>query len=89
MRYQLYRSLTPVSTAATLASSSNMDNGSSADSNHTYEPIENAQAMFENAQAEEAADPTSGLHHATPLTLIHHDGRRVTTNQIMSLDNLR
>ena len=85
MRDQLYRSLTPVSTAATFATSSNQDNGSSADSNHTYEPIENAQAMFENIDN----DSTDGLHHATPFTLIHHDGRRVTANKIVSLDNLR
>ncbi len=85
MRDQLYRSITPVSTAATIATSSNQDNGSSADSNHTYEPIENAQAMFENIDN----DSTDGLHQATPFTLIHHDGRKVTANNIVSLDNLR
>ena len=78
LKEQLYRSLTPVSTAATLASAaSSLD---TSDSNHTYEPIETAQAMSE-AYSNQAP--------LTELTLIHHDGRRVTANRIVSLDNLR
>ena len=73
MKEQLYRSLTPVSTAATLASSG----PDTSDSNHTYEPIETAQAMSEE------------LRNNAPLTLIHHDGRKVTANKILSLENLR
>ena len=75
LKEQLYRSLTPVSTAATMAYS--LD---TSDSNHTYEPIETAQAM---------SSQNPNTSHAAPLTLIHHDGKRVTTNKIVSLDNLR
>lgn len=71
MKDQLYRSLTPVSTTATMASS--LD---TSDSNHTYEPIETAQEMSRNV-------------HSAPLTLIHHDGRKVTANRIVSLETLR
>jgi hypothetical protein len=60
------------------------------DSNHTYEPIETAQAMLT------ADGPHNGFstnntsqQQQHPVTLIHHDGRRVTTNRIVSLESLR
>ena len=81
MKEQLYRSLTPVSTAATMATS--LDRSESCDSNHTYEPIETAGQAF-------SSDGEYGRPHGQiPVTLIHHDGRRVTANTIINLDNLR
>ena len=57
------------------------------DSNHTYEPIETAQAMLSthNSQAQQQQQQ----HQQHPVTLIHHDGRRVTTNRVVSLESLR
>ena len=81
MKEQLYRSLTPVSTSATMATSPDVsDINSDMNSNHTYEPIETASELFSNA-----GDYTTNI----PVTLIHHDGSRVTANKIVSLDNLR
>ena len=80
MREQLYRSLTPVSTAATVATSPDVsDINSDLNSNHTYEPIETASQAF-SAQGE---------YSNIPVTLIHHDGHRLTANKITSLDTLR
>ena len=84
MKQQLYRSLTPVSTAATVATSPEIsDVASDLNSNHTYEPIETA------AQAFSAHGDYSSAASNIPVTLIHHDGRRVTANKITSLDTLR
>ena len=66
MKVQLYRSLTPLSTAATMASSTSVA------SNDTYEPIENYE------------DLSGG-----PVTLIHHDGTKLSTRQITSLESLK
>ena len=82
MKEQLYRSLTPVSTAATMATS--LDRSESGDSNHTYEPIETAGQAF-SADGEYA----NKQHGQIPVTLIHHDGYKVTANTIVNLDNLR
>ena len=80
MREQLYRSLTPVSTAATVATSPDVsDVASDLNSNHTYEPIETASQAFSVA----------GEYSNIPVTLIHHDGHRLTANKITSLDSLR
>ena len=49
------------------------------DSNHTYEPIEN----FDNTTS------SGYVKDAVPFTLIHHDGRKVTANKIVSMENLR
>ena len=84
MREQLYRSLTPVSTAATMASSPERNSiASDLNSNHTYEPIETASQMF-SASGEYGAGFSD-----IPVTLIHHDGRRVTANKITNIDTLR
>jgi len=81
MKEQLYRSLTPVSTSATMATSPDVsDINSDLNSNHTYEPIETASEAFSTA-----GDYSVNI----PVTLIHHDGSRVTANKIVSLDNLR
>ena len=90
MREQLYRSLTPVSTAATMASSTLDTSGS----NHTYEPIETAQAMLNSGTTSGQAFNNNNNNNTAqqqqhPVTLIHHDGRRVTTNRIVSLESLR
>ena len=53
MKEQLYRSLTPLSTAATCGGSESVA------SNDTYEPIEN--------------------YDYGPVTLIHHDGDKLST----------
>jgi len=80
MKEQLYRSLTPVSTAATMSSSiANSD----VSSNHTYEPIETASRAFDNYDDYVNAPDTS------TITLIHHDGNKVTANRIVSMNNLR
>ena len=80
MREQLYRSLTPVSTAATVATSPDVsDVNSDLNSNHTYEPIETASQAFS----------VGGEYSNIPVTLIHHDGHRLTANKITSLDCLR
>ena len=80
MREQLYRSLTPVSTAATVATSPDVsDINSDLNSNHTYEPIETASQAFS----------VPGEYSNIPVTLIHHDGHRLTANKITSLDSLR
>ena len=63
MKEQLYRSLTPLSTAATMASDS-------VASNDTYEPIENYETVG-------------------PVTLIHHDGDKLSARQITTLESLR
>ena len=81
MKGKLYRSLTPVSTAATMATS--LDRSESGESNHTYEPIETAGQAF---SSDGEYRPSSSQ---IPVTLIHHDGRRVTANTIVNLDNLR
>ena len=81
MRDQLYRSLTPVSTAATMATSPCVsDVASDLNSNHTYEPIETASQAFSAY-----GDYSSNI----PVTLIHHDGTRMTANKITSLETLR
>jgi len=81
MKEQLYRSITPVSTAATMATSPDVsDINSDMNSNHTYEPIETASQAFSYD-----GDYSSNI----PVTLIHHDGHRVTANKIVSLDSLR
>ncbi len=75
MKEQLYRSLTPVSTSATVAASgSDNSNNHETSSSDTYEPIETIDAK---------ANASSGL------TLIRHDGQKMSTRQIASLDNLR
>ena len=85
MREQLYRSLTPVSTAATMASSPERTSiASDLNSNHTYEPIETASQMFSAS-----GDYGTGSSSDIPVTLIHHDGRRVTANKITNIDTLR
>ncbi len=74
MRDRLYRSLTPVSTTATVASDSNTIVSDS----DTYEPIE---AYSVNEQ--------SASSSSLPVTLIHHDGHKMTTRQVVSLENLK
>ena len=83
MKQQLYRSLTPVSTQATLATSPDVSDLQSNHSNHTYEPIENA------AQAFSSYGDYANASHNIPVTLIHHDGHRMTANKITSLESLR
>lgn len=89
MKEQLYRSLTPLSTAATMASDT-MTNVSESD---TYEPIENYQDMRPSTVNESTmTDNTSSSELLTvpvPVTLIHHDGSRLTTRQITSMDSLK
>ncbi len=67
MKEQLYRSLTPLSTAATMASSDSV-----ASTTDTYEPIEN----FDNSGS-------------AVVTLIHHDGDKISTRQITSMQSLQ
>ena len=62
MKEQLYRSLTPLSTAATMASES-------VASNDTYEPIEN--------------------YDYGTVTLIHHDGAKLSTQRITTMESLK
>ena len=86
MREQLYRSLTPVSTAATMASSPEQTSmASDLNSNHTYEPIETAGQMFSASGDYSSSVGSSDI----PVTLIHHDGRKVTANKITNIDTLR
>jgi hypothetical protein len=63
------------------------------DSNHTYEPIETAQAMMTtettSGQRLSSMSQQQQQQQQHPVTLIHHDGRRVTTNRIVSLESLR
>ena len=74
MKDQLYRSITPASsTAATMAS----DTGTLVSDSDTYEPIETFSA------------PSTTSSSNLPMTLIHHDGQRMMTRQIESLDNLK
>ena len=81
MKEKLYRSLTPVSTAATAALS--LDRSESGESNHTYEPIETAGQAFSS----DGEYRTSSSQ--IPVTLISHDGTSVTAKTIVNLDNLR
>ena len=88
MKEQLYRAipLDQVSTAATVATSPAQSISSDLHSNlsnHTYEPIETASEAFSAAGDYSVAGP------AIPVTLIHHDGKRVTANKIVSLESLR
>ena len=62
LKEQLYRSLTPLSTAATMASES-------VASNDTYEPIEN--------------------YDYGTVTLIHHDGDKLSTQRITNMECLK
>ena len=62
LKEQLYRSLTPLSTAATMASES-------VASNDTYEPIEN--------------------YDYGAVTLIHHDGDKLSTQRITNMECLK
>ena len=64
LKEQLYRSLTPLSTAATMASDS-------VALNDTYEPIENYDCVV------------------PAVTLIHHDGDKLSTRQITSMEGLK
>ena len=81
MKEKLYRSLTPVSTAATAALS--LDRSESGESNHTYEPIETAgQAVSSDGEYRTSSSQI-------PVTLISHDGTTVTAKTIVNLDNLR
>ena len=81
MREQLYRSLTPVSTMATMATSPCIsDVASDLHSNHTYEPIETASQAFSTY---------GDYSNQIPVTLIHHDGHKMTANKITSLETLR
>ena len=94
MKQQLYRSLTPVSTAATVFTSPDVsDVNSDLNSNHTYEPIETAGQAFSStgdyANTNNAAVRTSRDSNNIPVTLIHHDGHRVTANKITNLETLR
>ncbi len=80
MKEKLYRSLTPVSTTATVAS----DTNTVVSDSDTYEPIE-TYSLQQNEQQQQSGSSSSSL----PVTLIHHDGRNMTTRQVVSLENLK
>ena len=95
MKDQLYRSITPISTAATMAS----DSQTNITDSDTYEPIE---TYAINMDHEKVIGTNMSGHHRTysngslgepkvpvPLTLIHHDGRQVSTRQIVTMDSLK
>eukprot|EP00095_Tigriopus_kingsejongensis_P012314 maker-scaffold284_size223161-snap-gene-1.25 protein:Tk12314 transcript:maker-scaffold284_size223161-snap-gene-1.25-mRNA-1 annotation:"xk-related protein 6" len=90
LKEQLYRSLTPLSTAATMAS----DTSNNVSDSDTYEPIEAAEGYFSQGAANSYQPnkwklPTDKNGSSNSVTLIHHDGQRVSTQQILSLDNLK
>ena len=95
MKEQLYRSITPISTAATMAS----DTQTNVTDSDTYEPIE---TYAINMGQEDTTLKSKPEHHRTystcslsetkvpvPLTLIHHDGRQVSTRQIVTMESLK
>ena len=95
MKEQLYRSITPISTAATMAS----DTQTNVSDSDTYEPIE---TYAINMGQEDAKAPLKPHHQRTrsicssseanvpvPLTLIHHDGKQVSTRHIVTMDSLK
>ena len=94
IKQQLYRSLTPVSsTAATMATSDTATNVTDSD---TYEPIESFAPGAWINQFPDGANASGNLSSLSsnsssgiPVTLIHHDGEKLTTKQIISLDNLK
>lgn len=82
LKEQLYRSLTPLSTAATMAS----DSSNNVSDSDTYEPIEAAEGYLSS----NSFQPNKfKLAENNSVTLIHHDGQKVSTQQILSLDNLK
>ena len=92
MKEQLYRSITPLSTAATMAS----DSQTNVSDSDTYEPIETYALNMGRNDSTVTADRTcysacSSTEHKVPvpLTLIHHDGRQVSTRQIVTMESLK
>ena len=92
MKEQLYRSITPISTAATMAS----DSQTNVTDSDTYEPIETYAVNIgrnDGSVAEDRAcySACSSTEHKVPvpLTLIHHDGRQVSTRQIVTMESLK
>ena len=83
MKEQLYRSITPISTAATMASDTGTNITDS--TSDTYEPIE-TYAMDSQVSQENCGQ--NGVA-SVPVTLIHHDGKQISTRQIVSLDSLK
>ena len=80
MKDRLYRSLTPLSTAATMAS----DTNTVVSESDTYEPIEN----FDNMNEENGSDAAPGVV-PVPVTLIQHDGTKLSTRRITSMESLK
>ena len=76
---QIYRSITPISTAATMASDSGT-NFNSDNTSDTYEPIETY--ALDGHNKNDSVVPV-------PVTLIHHDGKQVSTRQIVSMESLK
>ena len=86
LKDQLYRSITPISTAATMATSDGV-NSNNTSSNDTYEPIETYALDGGGGAGQEAtgaADSTlstvaggASLPPVPAVTLIHHDGNQV------------
>ncbi|TRY61950.1 hypothetical protein TCAL_08880 [Tigriopus californicus] len=82
LKEQLYRSLTPLSTAATMAS----DRSNNVSDSDTYEPIEAAEGYLSS----NSFQPNKfKLSENNSVTLIHHDGQKVSTQQILSMENLK
>ena len=84
MKEQLYKTITPGSKGASKSGKEDEEtaggvNNVSTSTSDTYEPIEAYCCKMEQE------DKASSL----PLTLLHHDGERLTTQQVLSMDNLK
>ena len=89
MKEQLYKTITPGGNNNNAASKSGKEEqddvnnvSASNTSTDTYEPIE---AYCCKAELEEDKTTSGSL----PLTLLHHDGERLTTQRVLSMDNLK
>ena len=95
MKEQLYRSITPISTAATMAS----DTQTNVTDSDTYEPIETYAIKMGQEDTKSPMKPhhqrtrsicsSSEANVPVPLTLIHHDGKQVSTRHIVTMDSLK
>ena len=81
MKEQLYKNITPGKGASKSGKEEHEDeetNNVTTSTSDTYEPIEAYCCKMEE-------DKTSSL----PLTLLHHDGERLTSQTMLSMDNLK
>ena len=93
MKEQLYKTITPgTSKSGKDASKSGKEQDEDANnvtlsntSTDTYEPIEAYCCKADLEQEDKATSSTSSL----PLTLLHHDGEKLTTQTMLSMDNLK